>query len=77
VLRDQHRTQSAFAAICSYIAQNPVRSDLAASARAWPFTGCVIPGCPSMHPLNDDFWETFWRIYNAAVVRGGIGKVSR
>lgn len=76
VLRDQHRTPSAFAAICSYIAQNPVRSDLASGAQAWPFTGCMVPGYPSLHPLNADFWGKFWRIYNAAVVRGSVGKIS-
>jgi hypothetical protein len=32
----------------------------------WSFTGAVIPGYPTLHPLQDDFWPTFWKIYAEA-----------
>ncbi len=67
VLRDSERRRSAFAAICHYVAANPVRAGLVAQADAWPFTGCVVPGYPDLGPLNPDYWARFWRIYDAEV----------
>ncbi len=55
----------AFAATCAYIAANPVRAGLAAHTGDWPFTGCMVPGFPEMDPLAGDFWERFWRVYQA------------
>jgi hypothetical protein len=75
VLRADEREHSAFAATCHYVAENPVRAVQVASPDLWPFTGCVVPGYPDFNPLAPDFWDKFWRIYNAAVERGGIGKI--
>jgi hypothetical protein len=29
----------------------------------WGFLGAIVPGYPFLHPLADDFWEMFWKIY--------------
>ena len=75
VLRDEERRRNAFGATCAYIAENPVRAGLVAEAAAWPYTGCIVPGFPELHPLTPGFWDVFWKIYNAAVTRGAIGKL--
>jgi len=67
ILRDSERKRSAFGAICTYVAANPVRARLVADPRAWPFQGCVVPGYPDLDPLAGDFWEKFWRIHNATI----------
>jgi hypothetical protein len=74
LLREDERTRGALPATCSYVAENPVRKGLVARAEDWPFTGCVIPGYPSLSPNGDGYWELFWRIYNEAVAREGVGK---
>jgi len=66
VLRQEERIRNAFAKICFYILANPVRSDLTADAKEWPFHGAVIPGYPVLHPLQQDYWEKFWRLYAQA-----------
>ena len=75
VLRDEERHRNAFGATCAYIAENPVRAGLVAEAAAWPYTGCIVPGFPELHPLAADYWDMFWRIYNAAMESGAIGKL--
>lgn len=75
VLRDEERKRGAFASTCLYIAENPTRAGLVTHASEWAFTGCIVPGYPTLHPLATDFWEKFWRIYAAAVTRGEIGKI--
>jgi putative transposase len=75
VLRDEQRETGALAATCSYIAENPVRAGLAPTAANWPYIGCIVPGFPDLHPLQDNFWELFWRAYNSAVELGRIGKM--
>ena len=77
VLRDEERQRNAFGATCAYIAENPVRAGLVAEAAAWSYTGCIVPGFPELHPLAPDYWEVFWRIYNAAVESGVIGKLEK
>ena len=72
VFREQERKQSAFMATCRYIAENPVRAGLVPSAGLWPYTGCLVPGFPELHPLRPDFWQIFWQIYEAAVARGNL-----
>jgi REP element-mobilizing transposase RayT len=72
VLRERERKRNAFAATCAYIADNPARAGLITDARLWPFTGCMVPGYPSLHPLAPDFWVKFWRIYRALVERGSL-----
>jgi putative transposase len=29
----------------------------------WPHLGAVVPGYPFLHPLTEDFWEQFWKLY--------------
>ena len=74
VLREDERRKGAFTAMVRYIAENPVRAELTDDMRAWPYTGCVVPGYPDLHPLKVDFWDKFWRLYSAAVARGRIGR---
>jgi hypothetical protein len=74
VLRVDERKKAAFAKTCHYIAQNPSRAGLCASAAEWPYTGCLVPGYFDLHPLAANFWDKFWRIYNSAGERGELGK---
>ena len=66
VLRDEERKRGAFAKICFYILANPVRAGLISEKEIWPFGGAIIPGYPALHPLHDDFWPLFWKLYAAA-----------
>jgi hypothetical protein len=34
-----------------------------AHPRDWPHLGAVVSGYPFLHPLAEDFWESFWKIY--------------
>jgi hypothetical protein len=43
----------------------PRRKGLVTHPREWPHLGAVIPGLPHMHPLADDFWPLFWKLYMA------------
>ena len=63
VLREEQRKRNAFARVCFYVADNPVRAELVAKPEDWPFIGCVIPGYPKLNPLGQEYWPTFWRIY--------------
>lgn len=63
VLREEQRQRNAFAKVCFYIAENPVKAELVESVQDWPFTGCILPGYPKLNPLDDDFWPKFWRLY--------------
>jgi hypothetical protein len=31
----------------------------------WPFCGAIVPGYPTLHPLQPDFWPKFWKLYLA------------
>jgi putative transposase len=63
VLREKERKRNAFAAVCTYVASNPVRAHLVEDPRQWAFTDSVVPGYPELKPLESRFWPTFWRIY--------------
>src|SRR5208282_195587 len=65
VLREDERQRGAFARICFYVSANPVRAKLVAQAGDWPFAGAVVPGYPTLHPAQEDFWEKFWKLYVA------------
>jgi REP element-mobilizing transposase RayT len=65
VLRQEERKRDAFARVCCYILANPVRAGSISESEIWPFVGAVVPGYPKLHPLADDFWPKFWRIYLA------------
>ncbi len=63
VLRAQQRRQNAFAETCRYDLANPVRAGLVGQPEEWEFTGCVVPGYPRLHPLEPDYWPTFWKLF--------------
>ena len=63
VLREEERKQGAFASVCFYILANPVRAKLVAKETEWEFSGAVVPGYPDLHPLREDYWELFWKLY--------------
>lgn len=63
VLREEERQRGAFAKACFYVLNNPVRADLVTTSSDWPHLGAVIPGYPSLHPLDGDFWTVFWKLY--------------
>lgn len=67
VLRDKEREQDAFGTIANYIFENPVRAGLAADWRGYPFSGAIIPGRPDLDPRDENFFERFWRHWNARV----------
>jgi putative transposase len=62
VLGDEERRRNAFAKVCAYILNNPVRAELVSDASAWKFTGAVVPGYPELHPAREEFWGTFWQL---------------
>ena len=66
VLREEERKRDAFVRVCFYILANPVRAKLAGESEPWPFCGAIIPGYPKLHPLEEDFWAKFWKLYLAA-----------
>ena len=66
VLREEERKRDAFARICFYILANPMRAKLITESGTWPYCGAVVPGYPKLHPLEEDFWPLFWKLYLAA-----------
>ena len=63
VLREEERQRDAFAKTCFYIMENPARAGLVARAQDHPFSGAIVPGYPTLHPLQPDYWEKFWPLY--------------
>ena len=63
VLKEEERKRNAFAKVCNYILENPLRAERVKQPNDWPFTGAVVPGYPTLHPLQKDFWLTFWKLY--------------
>ena len=63
VLAEKERKRGAFAAICYYLLDNPIRAGLVNNARDWPHLGAIIPGYPKGNPLDAEFWPTFWKLY--------------
>ena len=63
VLRPEDRLRNAFEKACFYVLDNPHRKDLVVHPRDWPYLGAVVPGYPFLHPLAEDFWERFWKLY--------------
>jgi REP element-mobilizing transposase RayT len=63
VLKPQERRRQAFARVCHYVLANPIQAELVKNAIEWRFCGTILPGYPATHPLEDDFWQKFWRIY--------------
>jgi len=63
VLREKDRLRGAFEKSCFYVLDNPRRKGLVNHPRDWHSLRAVVPGHPFLHPLADDFWELFWKIY--------------
>ena len=63
VLKEQDRTRGALAKACFYVLENPCRQGLVEHARQWPHLGAMAPGYPFLHPLDDDFWPAYWKLY--------------
>jgi putative transposase len=51
VLKQKERRRNAFSAVCWYILENPLRTELVKAVAEWPFNGAVVPGYPTLHPL--------------------------
>ncbi len=63
VLRKEDREREAFRTTQFYILDNPVRAKLVESAAEWEFAGCIVPGFPDLHPLDERFEKVFWKRY--------------
>lgn len=63
VLREEERKRDALSKICFYILANPVRAKLGTEEQRWPYCGAIVPGYPTLHPLNENFWPLFWKIF--------------
>ena len=66
VLKENERRRNAFASVCRYILENPLQAELVKRPDEWPFNGAIVPGYPTLHPLQQDFWPKFWKIYGEA-----------
>ena len=66
VLREEERRRNAFGSFCFYTLANPVRAELVEREINWPYSGAVIPGYPALHPLAENYWELFWKLYVSA-----------
>ena len=64
VLKENERRKNAFAAVCAYVLENPVRAGSIGNLHKWQFCGAVVPGYPTLHPLQKDFWRKFWEMYS-------------
>jgi REP element-mobilizing transposase RayT len=63
VLREKDRRRGAFMKTCFYVLDNPRRKTLVNHSHDWPHLGAMVPGFPFLHPLVEDFWEQFWKLY--------------
>ncbi len=76
VLKDKERGRGAFARVCQYILENPVHDGLVKKPDEWSFCGDIIAGYPALHPLHDNFWLKFWKVY-AQAKHPDAGKIIR
>jgi REP element-mobilizing transposase RayT len=65
VLREEQRKRQAFSKACFYIIDNARVAELVKHPKDWPFAGAIVPGYPELHPLEQDFWPLFWKLYLA------------
>ncbi len=63
VLREGERHADILLTSLAYDLHNPVRQGLVQRPEEWPFSGCVVPGYPKLHPLEERFREVFWKLY--------------
>ena len=43
-----------------------MRDELVKHPSEWPFHGTIVPGYPTLHPLQEDLWRKFWKLYAQA-----------
>ena len=67
VLREAERQRQAFRKVCFYITANPKVAELVSEPKDWPYTGAIVPGYPTLHPLAEEFWPIFWKRYAATL----------
>ena len=63
VLKEDERKQDTFANARLYALDNPVRAGLVAAAKDWEYLGAIVPGYPTLHPLDENYWRLFWDLY--------------
>ena len=63
VLSELERKRNAFSQSCFYLLNNPVAAELVTATEQWQYHGAVIAGYPTLHPLRQNFWPLFWRLY--------------
>ncbi|WP_413431197.1 hypothetical protein [Crateriforma spongiae] len=63
VLRDGERQPYAIEEVVDYIARNPERKNLVEldAFANYAYTGCLLPGFPSIKLFQPDSWPTIWR----------------
>ena len=76
VLREEQRRKNAFAFVCRYILENPVRARLVEKFDQWKFSGAVVPGYPTFHPADPGYWPKFWKVF-AGAREADAGKIKR
>jgi hypothetical protein len=64
VLLEKDRTRGALGSACFYVLDNPRRKGLVAHPQEWPHLGAIVPGYPFLHPLEEEFWPMFWKLYS-------------
>jgi putative transposase len=52
VLKEKERRKNAFALVCGYILENPMRAGLIGNGESWPFSGALVLDYPKLHPLE-------------------------
>ncbi len=64
VLQGEEKRWDEVVSLCNYIARNPERAGLVAidAYAEYPFTGCLVPGYPSLRPFDESFWDEFDRM---------------
>jgi hypothetical protein len=45
-----------------FILANPVRAGLINETERWPYCGAIIPGYPTLHAGQRDFWPKFLKL---------------
>ena len=74
VLRNEDRKEEQFHDLVEYIARNPERAGLIGvdEFKSYLYTGCMIPGFPTLDMWDDEYWPLFWRIYGTLARKGDV-----
>jgi len=65
VLEEAERGDDAFETACAYVLENPLRAGLVKRVEDWPHTGCILPGYPTLHPLQPEYWSKLWKLFRS------------